>query len=109
MTHANVVAAIANADYTVEIIPGSRYLAYLPLAHILELVVEFSIILKGLFNILAPLRLPPQPQPPLLTFLFCVDAVFEKNQAARSIMLTPEHCQAREHTLRALWNFISRL
>jgi len=47
MTHANVVAAIANADYTVEIIPGSRYLAYLPLAHILELVVEFSIILKG--------------------------------------------------------------
>ena len=47
MTHANVVAAVSNPDYIIDFSPRHRYLAYLPLAHILELVVELTMVMNG--------------------------------------------------------------
>ena len=47
MTHANVVAAMSNPDYIIDFSPRHRYLAYLPLAHILELVVELTMVMNG--------------------------------------------------------------
>mmetsp|Transcript_14576 Transcript_14576/g.32847 ORF Transcript_14576/g.32847 Transcript_14576/m.32847 type:complete len:730 (+) Transcript_14576:162-2351(+) len=47
ITHANVVASVANADFSTEFSPRHRYLAYLPLAHIMELVIEFTMLLNG--------------------------------------------------------------
>jgi long-chain acyl-CoA synthetase len=47
ITHANVVAAVAGPEYVLDIGPDERYIAYLPLAHILELVVEFVVLGVG--------------------------------------------------------------
>jgi long-chain acyl-CoA synthetase len=47
LTHANVVAAVAGAQSTLEVTPHDVYLGYLPLAHILEFTSEHTIIYNG--------------------------------------------------------------
>lgn len=47
ITHASVVAAVSGAEYVLDIGPAERYIAYLPLAHILEMVVEFVVLVAG--------------------------------------------------------------
>jgi len=47
ITHAQIVAAIAAADIAFHIETGNVYIAYLPLAHIMELVVENTMLAFG--------------------------------------------------------------
>jgi long-chain acyl-CoA synthetase len=47
ITHASVVAAVSGPEYVLDIGPDERYIAYLPLAHILEMVVEFVVLVVG--------------------------------------------------------------
>lgn len=45
--HANIVAAAASADYVLDLKPSDAYLAYLPLAHIMELLIECVVLSRG--------------------------------------------------------------
>lgn len=47
ITHAQIVAGIASGMIALEIKSGDVYLGYLPLAHIMELMAEFSMIALG--------------------------------------------------------------
>ena len=47
MTHAQGVAAAAGTEEIIPFQSSDQYLAYLPLAHILELALEFSVLSKG--------------------------------------------------------------
>lgn len=47
LTHANVVAGVASPEYLLSLTPNESYLAYLPLAHIMELVIEFLVLVNG--------------------------------------------------------------
>jgi long-chain acyl-CoA synthetase len=47
ITHANVTASVADPEFVLDMLPTDRYIAYLPLAHILEMVVEFFVISTG--------------------------------------------------------------
>jgi long-chain acyl-CoA synthetase len=47
LTHSNVLAAVASANLAIPKREGDVYLAYLPLAHILELFAEFSNLSEG--------------------------------------------------------------
>jgi long-chain acyl-CoA synthetase len=47
LTHSNVIAAVASSNLAIPKREGDVYLAYLPLAHILELFAEFSILSQG--------------------------------------------------------------
>ena len=59
ITHANVAAAVSGPDYTCDIKHTDSYVAYLPLAHILEMAVEFVVLLNGAsLNFADPKTLP---------------------------------------------------
>jgi len=45
--HASVIAGAASAEHILGLKPTDKYLAYLPLAHIMELMVEFVILANG--------------------------------------------------------------
>lgn len=45
--HSAIIAGAASAEYVVGFRPGDKYLAYLPLAHIMELMIEFVILANG--------------------------------------------------------------
>jgi long-chain acyl-CoA synthetase len=47
ITHAAVMGGVASANYILKVKPSDKYLAYLPLAHILELMLEFLAIDGG--------------------------------------------------------------
>ncbi len=47
ITHANMMATIAAANLCVKIGPGDVYIAFLPLAHVLELAVESTLLFMG--------------------------------------------------------------
>jgi long-chain acyl-CoA synthetase len=48
ITHENVLGMVGSVMYMFEVVPGEEtYLGYLPLAHILELTAEFSMIATG--------------------------------------------------------------
>lgn len=47
ITHQQVVAGVASGDICLDIQPGSVYLAYLPLAHIMELMAEHAVLASG--------------------------------------------------------------
>lgn len=50
LSHGNIVASVASVYFILDphISPGDRYLAYLPLAHVLEYVVEIAALFGGL-------------------------------------------------------------
>ncbi|KAL3914154.1 MAG: hypothetical protein SGILL_006212 [Bacillariaceae sp.] len=47
ITHKNVTAAVSGPDFCLGLKPGDKYIGYLPLAHILELTVEFCGLSAG--------------------------------------------------------------
>eukprot|EP01114_Cavostelium_apophysatum_P013308 TRINITY_DN3194_c0_g1_i2.p1 TRINITY_DN3194_c0_g1~~TRINITY_DN3194_c0_g1_i2.p1 ORF type:complete len:706 (+),score=218.08 TRINITY_DN3194_c0_g1_i2:86-2203(+) len=48
ITHGNLVAALGGAYKAVDVFPNDVYIAYLPLAHVLELIIENFVLLCGL-------------------------------------------------------------
>lgn len=47
ISHASIIAAAASAEYVLGLNATHKYLAYLPLAHIMELMVEFVVLANG--------------------------------------------------------------
>lgn len=47
ITHRSVIGAAASAEYILGLGPQDKYLAYLPLAHIMELMLEFVVLANG--------------------------------------------------------------
>ncbi|KAH3746281.1 Long-chain-fatty-acid-CoA ligase [Pelomyxa schiedti] len=47
MTHGNILSAVEAATHNYNLVPNDRFLAYLPLAHIIEIVSEFVCLTAG--------------------------------------------------------------
>jgi long-chain acyl-CoA synthetase len=47
ISQASIIAGAASAEYILGLTPEDKYLAYLPLAHIMELMVEFVVVANG--------------------------------------------------------------
>jgi len=47
ITHESIIAGVSSAEYLLALDPTDKYLAYLPLAHIMELMVEFVVLANG--------------------------------------------------------------
>jgi len=45
--HSAIIAGAASAEYLLQLKPADKYLSYLPLAHIMELMVEFVVLANG--------------------------------------------------------------
>lgn len=47
ITHSNIVTSLVSASLQMKVTPKDRYLAFLPLAHVMELAAELSLLVHG--------------------------------------------------------------